>query len=241
MIAKQLFEAGKVTEAIQALSSHLRDHPADVHSRTFLFELLCFAGEHDRAEKQLSVLAKGGQQAEMGAVLYYSALHGERTRLEIFRKQAFPRTPDGKAPEPPPGKINGRPFQTIRDADPDIGPRLEIFAAGAYMWLPFAHIASLHMEAPKRLRDTLWAPASIRTGPAFKGTELGEVLIPVIYPFSWKHPDESVWLGRMTAWGEDDQGVQYPSGQKIFLVDGEEFPLLEVRTIEFEVEPAAVQ
>jgi protein involved in temperature-dependent protein secretion len=45
----------------------------------------------------------------------------------------------------------------------------------------------------------------------------------------------------MTAWGEDDQGVQYPSGQKIFLVDGEEFPLLEVRTIEFEVEPAAVQ
>lgn len=240
MIAKQLFDAGRVTEAIQALGSHLRDHPADSQSRTFLFELLCFAGEYDRAEKQLSVLAKGGQQAELGAVLYYSALHGEKTRVELFEKQAFPQS-NGATATPSTGQLNGKPFQNIRDADPDIGARLEIFAAGSYMWLPFAHITRLEMEPPKRLRDTLWAPAAITTGPEFKGTELREVLVPVIYPFSWKHPDENVWLGRATAWGEDDQGVQYPSGQKIFLVDGEEFPLLDVRTLEFDVEQAPAQ
>jgi len=236
MIAKQLFEAGRVTEAIQALGAHLRDHPTDAASRTFLFELLCFAGEYDRAEKQLGVLAQGGQQAELGAVLYYSALHGERTRLEMFQKQAFP-SPGADVQIP--GSINGKPFQSIRDADPDIGPRLEMFAAGSYMWLPFAHIASLQMEQPKRLRDTLWAPAAITTGPEFKGTELREVLIPVIYPSSSKHPEQAVWLGRMTAWGEDDQGVQYPSGQKVFLVDGEEVPLLEVQSIEFQHGEAA--
>jgi type VI secretion system protein ImpE len=236
MIAKQLFDAGRVTEAIQALGAHLRDHPADSASRTFLFELLCFAGEYDRAEKQLGVLAKGGQHAEVGAVLYYSALHGERTRLEMFQKQAFPQTaPAGEIS----GTLNGKPFKSIRDADPDIGPRLEMFAAGSYMWLPFAHIASLEMEPPKRLRDTLWAPAAITTGPEFKGTELREVLIPVIYPFSNRHPDETVWLGRMTAWGEDDQGVQYPSGQKVFLADGEEVPLLEIKSIEFQHGEAA--
>ena len=236
MIAKQLFEAGRVTEAIQALGAHLRDHPTDAASRTFLFELLCFAGEYDRAEKQLGVLAQSGQQAELGAVLYYSALHGERTRLEMFQKQAFPSP---GADMQIPGSINGKPFQSIRDADADIGPRLEMFAAGSYMWLPFAHIASLQMEQPKRLRDTLWAPAAITTGPEFKGTELREVLIPVIYPFSSKHPEQAVWLGRMTAWGEDDQGVQYPSGQKVFLVDGEEVPLLEVQSIEFQHGEAA--
>jgi type VI secretion system protein ImpE len=182
------------------------------------------------------VLAKGGQQAEVGAVLYYSALHGERTRLEMFQKQAFPQS---AAAGEISGTLNGKPFKSIRDADPDIGSRLEMFAAGSYMWLPFAHIASLEMEPPKRLRDTLWAPAAITTGPEFKGTELREVLIPVIYPFSNRHPQEAVWLGRMTAWGEDDQGVQYPSGQKVFLVDGEEVPLLEVKSIEFQHGEAA--
>jgi type VI secretion system protein ImpE len=231
MNAKQLFDAGKVTEAVKVLAAYLRDHPADIKQRTFLFELLCFCGEYDRAEKHLHVLAKGGNQAEIGAVLYFSALHAERTRQEMFRKQEFPKS---GLPEAPSGTLNGKPFTSIHDADPDIGARLEIYAAGSYMWLPFRHIASLQMEPPKRLRDTLWAPAYVVTGPSFQGTELGEVLIPVIYPFSWKHPDESVWLGRSTAWGEDDQGVQYPSGQKLFLVDGEEAPLLEIRSLEFQ-------
>ena len=237
MIARQLFEAGRVTEAIQALGAYLRDHPTDAKQRVFLFELLCFAGQFDRAEKQLSVLAQGGREAELGAVLYYSALHAEKTRQELFEKQVFPKPRhDGMPPFSLPGTLNGKPFRSIRDADPDIGARLEVFAAGAYLWLPLEHIASIRMEPPKTLRDTLWAPAFVAAGPAFRGQELGEVLIPVIYPFSWKHPDESVWLGRSTAWGEDDQGIQYPSGQKLFMVDDEEAPLLDIRSVEFAVE-----
>jgi type VI secretion system protein ImpE len=229
MTAKQLFDEGEVCEAEKALSSYLRDHPADLSQRTFLFELLCFSGQYDRAEKQLGVLAKGKNETELAAVLYYSALHAERTRHELFRKQEFPKTP---AASSPPGTLNGKPFQSIRDADPDIGPRLEVYAAGAYLWIPFEHIASVEMEAPRRLRDTLWAPALVRTGPSFKGTELGEVLIPVVYPFSWKNPDQPVWLGRSTEWVADDEGHEFPAGQKIFDVDGEEIPLLELRSLE---------
>lgn len=236
MIAKQLFDAGKVREAEKALSAHLRDHPNDVTNRTFLFELLCFSGQYDRAEKQLNVLAQGGGNVELGAVLYFSAIHAEKTRHEIVQKQAFPAEPAAPAPA---GRLNGKPFENLLDADPDIGARLEVFAAGAYLWIPFEHITSIQIEAPRRLRDTLWAPAIVMTGPSFKGTELGEVLIPVIYPFSWKHPDEAVWLGRMTDWSADDEGKEYPVGQKVFLVDGEEVPLLEVRSLEFETAQAA--
>jgi type VI secretion system protein ImpE len=236
MTAKQLFDAGKVCEAEKALSSYLRDHPADTAQRTFLFELLCFSGQYDRAEKQLGVLAKGNGQAELGAVLYYSALHAEKTRHELFRKQEYPRTP--AAPSPP-GTLNGKPFQSIRDADPEIGPRLEVYAAGAYLWIPFEHISSIEMEPPRRLRDTLWAPALVRTAESFKGTELGEALIPVVYPYSWKNPDESIWLGRATDWVADDQGLEYPTGQKLFVVDGEEVPLLALRSLEFGAAPAA--
>jgi type VI secretion system protein ImpE len=231
MNAKQLLEAGRVSEAERALIAHLRDHPTDAAQRIALFEVLCFGGQFERAEKHLHVLAGSSQQAELGAILYFSALHGEKTRHEMFSKETFPAS---TAKEHCPGKLNGKGFSTIRDADPDIGARLEVIAAGAYMWLPFEHIASVQIEAPRRLRDTLWLPAFVRTGPSFRGEELGEVLIPVVYPYSWKHPEERVWLGQMTAWGSDDRGREVPSGQKLLMIDGEEVPVLEIRSIEFD-------
>lgn len=234
--AKDLFAAGRVSDAIAALSSWLRDNPGDVSQRTFLFELLCFAGQYDRAEKQLSVLSQGGKEAQLGATMYYAALHAERDRNDLFRNQAFPQT---EAPDRISGTLNGKPFTSFRDADPDLGSRLEVYAAGAYLWIPFRHIASIALHPPKHLRDTLWPSAMVLTGPSFKGTELGQVIIPAIYPFSWKDSDESVWLGRSTAWCADEQGREYPVGQKLFLVDGEEVPLLEVRTLEFQIAEAA--
>jgi len=236
--AKALFDAGHVTEAIQELGSWLRDHPTDAGQRTFLLELLCLSGQYDRAEKHLSVLSQGTHEAELGATLYYAALHAERERNELFRTEAFPHS---DASDQIPGTLNGKPFTKFLDADPDIGARLEVFAAGAYLWIPFCHITSLQMERPKRLRDTLWSAADVLTGPSFNGMELGQVLIPAIYPFSWKDPDETLWLGRATAWNQDEAGKQFPTGQKVFLVDGEEFPLLEVRSLQFEAAQAAAE
>ena len=54
--SNQLFQAGKLNEAVQALNAEVRNHPEDSKRRIFLFELLCFSGEYDRAEKQLDVL-----------------------------------------------------------------------------------------------------------------------------------------------------------------------------------------
>ena len=228
--AKDLFAAGRVSDAIAVLGSWLRDNPTDISQRTFLFELLCVAGQYDRAEKQLSVLSQGSKEAQLGATLYLAALHAERDRNELFRSQSFPKS---EASDQLSGVANGKPFTSFRDADPDIGARLEVYAAGAYLWIPLRHIASIAVDPPKHLRDTIWPTAMVQTGPSFKGTELGQVIIPSIYPFSWKDSDESVWLGRSTVWGADDEGREYPCGQKIFLVDGEELPLLELRTVEF--------
>ncbi|KAA6462180.1 virulence protein SciE type [Acidobacteria bacterium AB60] len=234
MNPKELFKAGKVREAIEALTAYMREHPSDTVQRTFLFELLCFAGEFSRAEKQLAVLSSGSPDKETGAIVYYAALHAERTRHELFEKQNFPTD----SPASPPGELNGKPFGELRDADSDIGARLEVFAAGSYVWIPFEHIASVEMGPPQRLRDTLWAPALVQTAPTFKGMDLGEVLIPAVYPFSWKQEDGQVWLGRVTEYLGDDDGRESPVGQKTFLVDGEEFPFLEVRSLTF-THPAA--
>ena len=183
MTAKQLFQAGQLNEAMKALGAEVRDNPTDPQRRTFLFELLCFAGEYDRAEKHLHVLAQGNSHAEMGAVLYFSALHAERTRLrEVFETRTLPTLAPARQFS---GTMNGQAFESIVDADPRIGARLELFAAGSYMWIPFEHIESIELQAPSKLRDLLWIPALVRTGPSFKDTELGEVLIPVQYPKSF--------------------------------------------------------
>ncbi|MBZ5584617.1 MAG: virulence protein SciE type [Acidobacteriia bacterium] len=237
MTAGQLFQAGNLDQAVQALGAELRDNPGDVQRRTFLFELLCFTGAYDRAEKHLEILAQGGKDAQLGALLYQGALNADRTRAELFQKREYPTA--GAEPPPPSGTLNGNPFSSFLDADPRIGARLEIFAAGQYMWLPLEHIASIEMEPPKRLRDLLWAPALVRTGPAFKGQELGEVLLPVLSPLSFRHSEDSVRLGRMTVWEEIEDRALAPAGQKMFLVDDEEFPILEIRRLEFaEPQPA---
>jgi len=230
MSVQELFKAGKLNEAIEALGVEVRNNPTDARRRTFLFELLCFKGDYDRAEKHLNLLADTSPDARVGAILYFSALHGERLRRDLFEKKDYPVLPaseDSRA-----GTLNGKPFLTLEDADPRVGPRLELFAAGAYLWIPFEHIESIEMEAPKRLRDLLWAPALVRTGPKFKDKELGEVLLPVLAPFSWRHADDNVKLGRATEWAEVD-GVSVPSGQRMISVDGEDVPLLEIRKIEF--------
>ncbi len=228
MTARELYQAGRLNEAIQAIGAEVRDHPTDVRRRTFLFELLCFAGEFDRAEKHLNILADSGPDAATGVLIYRAVLHAERQRNELFERKEYPAASDSELAS---GSWNGEPFESIEDADPRVGPRLEIFAAGQCMWLPLAHIASIQIEPPKRLRDLLWAPAIVHTGPAFKGTELGEVLIPTLSPFSYKNPDDAVKLGRSTVWEERD-GEPLPYGQKTFLVDGEPLPVLELRMLE---------
>jgi type VI secretion system protein ImpE len=238
MNARELYQAGHLGAAVQALGAELRDNPTDTRRRIFLFELLCFAGEYDRAEKHLDVLSGASPDAATGTLLYRAALAAERTRNQLFEKHDYP---SAAAPGPVRGVLNGKPFDSIEDADPRVGARLEVFAAGDCVWLPLAHLSSLQMEPPKRLRDLLWIPALVRTGPELKDCELGEVLMPVLSPFSFRHADDAVRLGRATVWEAAEDGAEIPYGQKMLLVDGEEFPLLEVRTLEIAVEDTGRQ
>jgi type VI secretion system protein ImpE len=175
----------------------------------------------------------------MGVLLYRSALYAERQRQDVFERGEFPSLKDDDDSSGRGGTANGKSFSYFSDADPRTGARLEIFAAGNYLLLPLEHVASIEIPPPKRLRDLIWTPAAVRTTPAFKGTELGEVLLPVLAPFSWRNPDDAVRLGRMTVW-EKREGSEYqvPFGQKMWVVDDEEIPFLELRALEFN--PASV-
>ena len=74
MNARKLYQSGQLGAAIQSLGAELRDNPTVARRRTFFFELLCFAGEFDRAEKHLDVIAEAGADAATGALLYRAAM-----------------------------------------------------------------------------------------------------------------------------------------------------------------------
>ncbi|WP_232298895.1 type VI secretion system accessory protein TagJ [Granulicella tundricola] len=219
-------------EAIKVLGDEVRSNPLDTKRRTFLFELLCFAGNYDRAEKQLDFLAGDGGKTAAGALMYRSALHAERTRQDLFAKKAYPEL--NASVEPLTGMWNGQAFSDLRDADPRIGANLEVFIAGSYTWIPMKYMEQIEIEKPESLRDLIWARARIETSKAFRLQDLGEVLIPVLSPFSYQQADDAVKLGRMTVWESADGEAEVPFGQRMMLIDGEEVPLLELNSIDWE-------
>jgi len=102
MKAETLLREGKLDEAVDALVAYLRDNPEDAKGRTFLFELLCFRGEYDRARKHLALLAQGKKDNAIGALLYEGALQAEELRQKMFETGEYPGF------FPPPGMRMGR-------------------------------------------------------------------------------------------------------------------------------------
>jgi len=234
MSAQELLSAGKLQEAIQSLGTEVRDHPDDTRRRTFLFELLCFAGEFSRAEKHLSLLSDSNADAAMGALMYRSALSAERKRQAFFEGKHYQDSPPPEKFRP--GTLNGEKFRSIEDIDPRIGSRLEVFIAGEYVWLPFAHIGSLTMQPPRYLRDLLWSSATVTAGPTMEGKDFGEVLMPILYAFSASHQRDTVKLGRETDFvPAPEDSLEIPYGQKLLVLDEDRsIPILEIRSLTFD-------
>lgn len=228
MEAERLYKEGKLGEAIARLQEELRSDPHDVPRRTFLFELLLFKGEFERARKQLDVIETADPASYLGTAYHKQLLSAEERRQEMFRRGELPPREEGEVVVS--GTLNGEPFQRLEDSDSRIGPRMEMFAGGQYVWIPFSELAVVRVSPPKLLRDLYWASAEIESREGIED-EAREVLLPAMAALSWQSPDETIQLGRVTEWIETEAGDEVPSGQKILLVDDEEFPFLEIREL----------
>ena len=256
--AKELLDAGKLTRAIEAATAEVKANPTDVARRTVLFELLCFAGEWDRAEKQIDVIGQQSMQSSMAVQVYRANIKAERERERLFDAGVAPhflteptpyvdtqleavaayRSGDlagarallDKAEEARPaisGAWNGKQFLDIRDYNDLTAPVLELIVKDKYVWLPLDHVRNVSIEPPKKLRDLLWIPCRIEA----KDGTVGEVFLFALYAGSYRHEDEQVRLGRRTEWKDAGHDLYVGSGQRLFLVDEEDRPALEARTI----------
>lgn len=256
MTAKEHYAAGRLNDAIAAQLQEVKARPSDQGARLFLFELAAFAGDLERARRQVEALNYDSPEQLAAAAGYLKLLESEAKRRRLFTDGLAPKfvgdaPPDhlrqrldavlrlresrpveavevlaeanAKAPAPR-GTLNGRAFETLRDADDLFAHVLEVMAHGEYYWVGLEQIALLAMNPPAAPRDLLYVPARIVVEDL-----AGDVFLPALYPRSHEHPDDAVRLGRATDWKSDDCGPTFGLGQHTYLFDDDAIGLLEWR------------
>lgn len=258
--ATDLLAAGRLLEATKKLIGEVKENPGDASRRTFLFELSCFAGDWERAERQLDVIGHQSVQAELGVSIYRANLKAEKERARVFSEGIEPHF----LSEPPAyvdlylTAINclrqGQAAQAhiaLEQAEEDrpaiTGKRDGIpfqdfrdyddFVGGVLELIVKDEYVWLPFEQIKRLEIVPpkqlrdFMWASVRI-EALDGT-VGEVYVPSLYAGTSTHPDDQVRLGRITEWMKIGDDLLRSYGLRLFAVDGDEKSLFEVGVLEF--------
>ena len=262
--ARQLLSQGRPADALARVQADVRADPASPKHRVFLFQLLCLTGQWERAMTQLNVLADIDPDATLLVRAGAAAIQCEVFRAGVFRGERDPvvfgepaewvgwlvhanrqlaagKTDAAdalraKALDAAPavsGSINDQPFAWLADADGRLGPLLEAIIDGRYFWVPFNQIRAMTVEPPTDLRDLVWAPA--RFVWANGGEAVG--LIPTRYVGSESPADPAVCMARKTVWSTQGS-AQVGHGQRLFATDQDDYPLLETRSIRFDLPEA---
>jgi type VI secretion system protein ImpE len=257
----ELIASNRLGSAVERLAAEGRARPRDPAPRLGLFTLLAFAGELDRAGKQLEVL-EGLGAAGPDAARRRFLLGAERQRAALLAGDVPPPAPDDSAgavatafnawrqardgdaegaaailaaiDDRRPsrsGRLAGTPFDDLVDADDLLRPVLEAFTPDGYAWVPWDAVQYLAVSPPRDLLDILWSPAKLAT----RGGTIGVVAIPGLYPGSHAHADDAVRLGRGTAWADLGAGLARGAGAKLYVVDWQGRTLWDLADVEFDV------
>jgi type VI secretion system protein ImpE len=147
--------------------------------------------------------------------------HGDLNAAIELRNNAFDTAPTTS------GTLNDIPFDWIADADPQLGPVLEIILEGRYFWVPFSAAHRIEITSPADLRDAVWMPATVTWSNG--GETIG--LIPTRYSGSVASGNPAYQLARSTGWVGDRDAPTQGLGQRMFTTDTQELALMDVRTL----------
>jgi len=255
MNAGELYKAGRLGEAIEAQVQEVKASPLDHSKRLFLFELLAFSGDLDRARRQIDVIKYDDNDLERAVAGYRTLLDSEQARRDLFTRGVAP----GFFGEPSEHlRLRLEAVNRLRENAPAEAAELLARAAeatppirGQLNGKSFEHLCDaddlfggvLEVMAHGRY---FWAgleqvrlvamnpprfPRDLLYIPAHLelATEAGEVFLPALYPGSHEHADDQVKLGRMTDWRDLGSGLTQGLGLHTYLIDDDAISLLEWR------------
>lgn len=259
---KELFDQGKLKAAIDALNAEIKANPADTKRRAFLGELLCFAGEVDRADRTFDIISQQNAEAAVPIAWVRHLVRAELSRREVWR--------DGRVPEfigdPPVWMKKALQSIALRRSGDIAGAAKAIAEAEASRpqvkgtcddaafddWRDADDTTAGFMEVLTATGKYYWVPFGRIQELTFEkpATTLdllwrrcrievsdgpqGEVFIPALYPDSDKSDDDSMRLGRATDWLEGEGGMVRGVGQRCFLVGDDLKSIMEIESLAFE-------
>lgn len=257
MNSVELFEAGKLAEALDAALLEVKKAPADTGKRVHLAYLALFQGDLDRADNQLDVVAKQAPERAVGIALLRQLIRGEIARQQFYSDG---RSPTFLADEDPVIQRHLEAAVTLRDGDADAATALldasNDFASGlsgtcnekAFTGLrdlddllgPVLEVITpngkyywVNMQSIESLE--FHPPERLpdlfwrRVSATIHDGPQGDIYIPTLYAGSHEEEDEAVRLGRMTDWTASPpiRGV----GQREFLIGEEVVPVMELKRL----------
>jgi type VI secretion system protein ImpE len=262
MTGEELFAAGRLTEAIEAQNAQVRSKPTDQDERFMLFALLCFAGDLERAEKQLDVLAAQDERARSGGLVYRALLASELERRMVFSGKSKPVFPPN-APAYASKRLEA--LALVRSGEYEAAERV-LDAAVAETPVPTGKVNGSAFSGFRDYDDVLGSILEVFAGgrclwipldhvrrltigePATAldtlwlpaqledaDGETAQVYLPALYAGSHERDDAALRTGRRTEWLERG-GLYAGAGQRIFLRGSqegtEEIPALSLRSLE---------
>lgn len=242
MEAAELYRAGRLDEAIAAQIAAVKAAPTDADRRYFLFGLLAFTGDWERASRQLDAVGVQDPAIQTGSVVYQALLAAERERQAVWEGGRAPLTP----PEPPPHlRERLRMLPALAAGDAAAAAAAQAAAEAAAPTLR----GELNGQPIVALRDQddvlgsvlelfasgrcLWLPLeqirSLSSQPPQHLLDLiwrplrlvdaagvtATVHLPALYAGSGGAADDALRLGRGTDWVELGGGIWRGSGQRV--------------------------
>src|SRR5579864_5725357 len=88
--ASELIEAGDLDGAIDTLNNQVRQNPTDTTRRSALAEILCIAGNLERADRLLEAVQQQDTSVAMGVALFRQLIRAEQARQQFYRENRLP-------------------------------------------------------------------------------------------------------------------------------------------------------
>lgn len=246
---------------LQDLQAQVKRDASSAKLRIHLFQLLCVMGRWQRALEQLQLCAQLDAKALPMAQMYREAIRCELFRIEVFAgrrtaqvmgkpppwigllMEALRHDASGQtsaagemraqamdAAEPTPCSVDGVSCGWLMDGDARLGPVCEVFTNGQYYWLPFESCAGIQVDLPTDLRDLVWSPAQLMLP--------NEGQVPVLIPTRYPEPAQldpaiadQLRQSRATHWMEHGPDAWFGVGQRVWMSDVGEHPILDTRLI----------
>lgn len=259
-----LLRAGRLDEAIDAQTAVVKARPTEADARYLLLALLGFAGQWDRAGRQLEALGHQDPKLATAARVYGGLLAAERERDAVYTEGGQPLVPPD-APAHVTARLAAlvawregnraevaRQLEVAVDAAPILAGRFngEVFDGlrdlddllGSVLEV-FAGGRYLWLPLERVRKLEITPPAHLLDllwlpAQIVDADSTASVHLPVLYPGSAHHADAEVRLGRRTEW-HGEQELLRGFGQRVlaYLAAGgelQEQSVLAVRSLELE-------